>query len=177
MARTKTTTHTVKEDKGTWKSRDPWTMVRKSTIVQLQTKVNKTAARDLAKVAELMNNWVRAENSAYQRKQCRYAAWVTAAQNVAAEQQDNINDLVIANRELAQQLDGERTSHNHTRQQLNILADLVIRIQGANFMTPEERDIVNMYKSTPVIDSSSSDTESEFEVDYEELLMAINPRQ
>lgn len=176
MARTKVTKTTVPVNKGTWKSRDPWTMVRKSTITTLQTKVAKTAARDLAKVAELMNNWVREENSSYQRKQARYAAWVTAAQNVAMEQQDNINDLVAGNRELAQQLDTERTSHNHTRQHLNILADLATRLQGANFMTPEEREIVNMYKSTPIEDSSSSDTESEFEVDYEDLLMAINPR-
>ena len=235
MARTKDEVRAAKSKaKGAWKPTDPWTLVKKSTINKLQTKANKTAARDLSKVAELMNVWTRNENRAYAEKQERYRNWVETARNVAADQQETIHELqtkanktaardlskvaelmnvwtrnenrayaekqeryrnwvetarnVAAdqqetihelsneNHNLARQLDTERSNHNISRNHLNILADMVERVRGINFVTPEELALVHMYKSTPIDDSSDSETESEFEVDYEELLMAINPR-
>lgn len=177
MARTKDEVRAAKSKaKGAWKPTDPWTLVKKSTINKLQTKANKTAARDLSKVAELMNVWTRNENRAYAEKQERYRNWVETARNVAADQQETIHELSNENHNLARQLDTERSNHNISRNHLNILADMVERVRGINFVTPEELALVHMYKSTPIDDSSDSETESEFEVDYEELLMAINPR-
>lgn len=176
MARTK---HDVKQEtnynKGTWKRKDPMVMMPLKDVKRLQLKTRKTAARDLSKVAELMNQWVRKENSAYAEKHERYRKWVTTAKNVAADQQETIHDLSTENHRLATELDKEMTNHNLSKEHLNILADMVERVRGAAFITPQEKALVDMYKSTPV-DIDSDDTESDFEVDYEELLLAINPR-
>lgn len=166
-----------------WKRKDPWTLIRKSTVDKCKEKLAKKNANNLARVAEMMNNWVREENTEYGKKQQRYREWVTDARETAAEQQETIH-LMHANQlalqaqveQLMMELDTERSNKRLTQEHGNHLADVIVRVRGEHALTRKETMLVNMYKSTP-LDVSDSETESEFEVEYEELLMAIAPRQ
>ena len=55
MARTKDEVKNGKSKaKAVWVSKDPWTIVRKSTLTKLETKKNKVCANDLARLAAII---------------------------------------------------------------------------------------------------------------------------
>lgn len=182
MARTK---DQKKEASSVWKSKDPWVMVRRTQIVKMQNKVNKTAAQDLAKVAELMNRFTREENKVYMDRQDRYRAWVREAKQVALHQETEMATAMTSLRaheaeiaRLRAELDVANTNIGTVRANANVLADALLRVRKFRDtnLTKEEGQTCALYMSTPFENDSGEETESDIEVDYEELLMAINPR-